>query len=102
MPARRHFWAARLIQTKSANNELKSQKIRILKQVTAKLADEAPIRMENRNLVRAAEQSEDIIKINEQIAENDLIIELLEHVQKNFNSATYDIKNVIDLMKMEQ
>ena len=43
-----------------------------------------------------------ISEINEQIEELELVIEYLEKAEKIFNSTTYDLKNAIELMKMEQ
>ena len=47
------------------------------------------------------EKSPVLTEINEQIEENELIIEYLEKVEKIFSSTTYDLKNAIELMKME-
>ena len=43
-----------------------------------------------------------IAEINEEIEELELIIEYLEKAEKIFSSTTYDIKNAIELMKLEQ
>jgi chaperonin cofactor prefoldin len=40
--------------------------------------------------------------INEEIEELELVIEYLEKAEKIFSSTTYDLKNAIELMKMEQ
>ena len=42
-----------------------------------------------------------INEINEKIEELELIVEYLEKAEKIFNSTTYDLKNAIELMKME-
>ena len=38
------------------------------------------------------------VKINEE----KLIVEFLEKIEKIFSSLTYDIKNIIEIMKLEQ
>lgn len=102
LPARRHFWGARLIEHKVRINELESQKKKILKAVSDKINTESVVGLTPKGVERAASQSEEINKLNEEIASNKLLVEFLEHVQKNFFSATYDVKNIIDIMKLEQ
>lgn len=102
LPVRRHFWAARLIEHKIKITDLEKQKQRILKEVSQKIINEAPVKIESKNINKAAEQSDTVQKINEEIADNKNIVEFLEQVQRNFFSATYDVKNVIDILKLEQ
>jgi hypothetical protein len=102
LPARRHHWAARLIEHKIKINDLEKQKSKILKEVAAKISKESPVLMNNKTIQNAAEGSNDIQSINEQIAENKLIVEFLEQVQKNFFSASHDVRNIVDIMKLEQ
>lgn len=102
LPARRHFWTARLIEHKIKISTLERQKQKILKDVSQKLSDDSPVKIDAKNINKAAEQSDQIQKINEEITDNKNIVEFLEQVQRNFFSATYDVKNVIDIMKLEQ
>jgi hypothetical protein len=102
LPARRHHWAARLIEHKIKINELEKQKSKIIKEVSAKIGKESPVLMNNKTIQNAAESSTDIQSINEQIATNKLIGEFLEQVQKNFFSASHDVRNIVDIMKLEQ
>lgn len=102
LPARRHFWTARLIEHKIKISALEKQKQKILKDVSQKIADDAPVKIDAKIINRAAEQNDQIQKINEEIIDNKNIVEFLEQVQRNFFSATYDVKNVIDIMKLEQ
>jgi hypothetical protein len=102
LPARRHFWTARLIEHKIKISALEKQKQKILKDVSHKLVNDSPVKIDAKNINRAAEQSDQIQKINEEITDNKNLVEFLEQVQRNFFSATYDVKNVIDIMKLEQ
>lgn len=102
LPAKRHFWTARLIEHKCKINSLEKQKSIILKEVSSKISKDSPVALDNKNVLRVAESSEDIKSINEQIAENKLLVEFLEQVQKNFFTASHDIRNIVDIMKMEQ
>lgn len=102
LPARRHHWAARLIEHKIKINELEKQKSKIIKDVTSKLNKESPVVISSKTIQNTAESSADIQSINEQIATNKLIVEFLEQVQKNFFSASHDVRNIVEIMKLEQ
>jgi hypothetical protein len=102
LPARRHHWAARLIEHKIKINELEKQKSNIIKEVSAKIGRDSPVLMSSKTIQNAAEGSNDIQLINEQIATNKLIVEFLEQVQKNFFSASHDVRNIVEIMKLEQ
>lgn len=102
LPARRHHWAARLIEHKIKINELEKQKSNIIKEVSAKIGKDSPVLMSSKTIQNAAESSNDIQSINEQIATNKLIVEFLEQVQKNFFSASHDVRNIVEIMKLEQ
>lgn len=102
LPARRHFWTARCIEHKLKLKELKVKKDNIFKNVAKEVENESPISFKGKNLLGAVNSTEQMKTINEQIQEQELLIEFLERVEKNFFSATYDIKNVIQLMQLEQ
>ena len=50
----------------------------------------------------AAERYESVAKLNDNIKEQDTIIEYLEKVEKILSNMHWEIKNVIDMNKMEQ
>ena len=102
LPNRRHFWTARCIEHKLKLRELKNKKDNIYKNVAREVETESPIGFNKKNLLGAVGNTDDMKIINEQIQEQELLIEFLESVQRNFFSATYDIKNVIQLMQLEQ
>lgn len=102
LPARRHHWAARLIEHRIKVAELERKRATIIKEVSSKIGAAAPVVLDKRNVIKAAEEHDSIQTLNEQISTNKIIVEFLEMVQKNFFSATYDVKNIIDIMKLEQ
>ena len=51
--------------------------------------------------ISIAKSHNKIRDINTQIYEQKIIIELLEKAERIFNSMTFDIKNIIDVMKLE-
>ena len=102
LPARRHFWTARCIEHKLKVKELKNKKDNIYKNIAKEVEGELPIGFNKKNLFGAVGNTDEMKQINEQIQEQELLVEFLENVQKNFFTATYDIKNVIQLMQLEQ
>jgi hypothetical protein len=50
---------------------------------------------------RKIEASTEIIKIDEEIQDSEIIIEYLEKVETIFRSMTYDLKNIVDITRME-
>ena len=46
--------------------------------------------------------NETVEKLTEEIKESEMIVEYLEKVEKIFSAMTYDYKNIVELMKMEQ
>jgi hypothetical protein len=102
LPTKRHFWTARLIDHKITSQNLKRKKDSIVKAVAEQLGRDSPIALRGPSTIKAATENNDTIKdINYQITDNDIVIEFLEAVQKNFFAASYDIKNVIELLKLE-
>lgn len=102
LPARKHFWVARLITHKIEIEQLRVRRDRQRKTMVQQLADNAPIKMSQPQLERSVDGTDDIIKINQRIKELELIIELLEKTERNFSSCTYDISNIVKIMQLEQ
>ena len=76
LPARKHFWVARLM--------------------------DSPVRISQSAAESAAERHESIDSLNKGIAGQDTIIEYLEKVEKIMGNMHWEIKNIIDINKMEQ
>ena len=101
-PANRHKWVARLIQHKRTKNELERRK-KLLKEEVVKTLEEKgiPTGLPKASLMSKVENSDGIKKITQEIEDVDLIIEYLERVEQIFKSMTYDLKNIVDISKME-
>tara|TARA_R100000664_G_C2746187_1_gene133908 strand:- start:882 stop:1277 length:396 start_codon:yes stop_codon:yes gene_type:complete len=102
LPARKHFWVARLIETKIKRNSLFREKKQLKKEVVKKVISDSPVRISQSAAESAAERHESISKLNESISEQDAIIEYLEKVEKIMGQMHWEIKNIIDINKMEQ
>ena len=102
LPARKHFWVARLMEAKIKRNSLIRDKKKIKKELVKKVITDSPVRISQSAAESAAEKHESIDSLNKGVAEQDTIIEYLEKVEKILGNMHWEIKNIIDINKMEQ
>ena len=102
LPARKHFWVARLMEAKIKRNSLIRDKKKIKKELVKKVITDSPVRISQSAAESAAERHESIDSLNKGIAEQDVIVEYLEKVEKIMGNMHWEIKNIIDINKMEQ
>tara|TARA_R110002012_G_scaffold97262_1_gene233810 strand:+ start:343 stop:717 length:375 start_codon:yes stop_codon:yes gene_type:complete len=102
LPARKHFWVGRLVQAKIKRNNLIAEKSKLKKDLVKKVIEDSPVRINQTSAESAAERYESVVKLNTSIKEQDTIIEYLEKVEKILSNMHWEIKNVIDMNKMEQ
>ncbi len=97
----KHKWSARLINHKINLNRFKSERSSILEGYITKYQEDEPVRV-NRSIAEKAVQNKKEIKaIDSKIQNEVLIISFLENIYKNISFATNDIKNLVELMKLE-
>lgn len=102
LPAIKHKWVARLVDEKRKLNRLKNSKKIIREGVLASMEEKGiPPGIPKSKIDRKIETSQSIIKIDEDIQESELIIEYLEKVESIFRSMTFDLKNIVELTRME-
>ena len=102
LPAKKHFWVARLMEAKIKRNNLIRDKKQLKKEVVKKVISDSPVKISQSAAESAAERHESISKLNAFITEQDNIIEYLEKVEKIMGQMHWEIKNIIDINKMEQ
>lgn len=101
LPANRHYWVGRLMHHKSEVVKLKKTRSQALSKIKDKLAGESPVVLTPKTLEMSAEQHPLMQKIDQQITENEMLVEYLSKIETNFRSISYDIKNLIDIVKLE-
>ncbi len=101
MPAVKHKWVARLIQQKIELNKFKKLKIEAIEAVVDKLRRENAVLLSDHALAKQAEKNETIQKILLKMEECEILIDYLEKVEKVCSSTSYDIKNLVDIKKLE-
>ena len=101
-PGRKHFWVSRLINHKRNLQSLENKKLDLKKQIMDQIHDQSPVKLSTYTVDKTSDDSGMIREIQVKINEEKLIIEFLEKTEKIFSSLTYDIKNIIEIMKLEQ
>ena len=104
LPYIKHKWVARLINAKIKIYKLEKLKKDSKEQLIFKIKETST----NQSLLsidRSIDNSEDykknISKIDEEIENLKIIVLYLEKIENIFKSMTFDIKNIIDLNKLE-
>jgi len=102
LPARKHYWVAKLIQTKIERNQTFEKKKKLKKNITKEVIATSPVKLSQSAAEQAAERHESLSSLTSKIKELDIIIEYLEKVEKTMSQMGFDIKNAVEIMKMEQ
>jgi hypothetical protein len=100
LPGVKHKWIARLISHKRKLNILNKKRKEIKESVLSKLQD-IPKGIPRKSLDLKIDSTEQIITIDEEIQETNIMIEYLEKVEQIFKTMSYDLKNIIDINKLE-
>ena len=102
LPAIKHKWVSRLILQKKKKTDLGKKKEELRIEVLKQYDDKSlPTGIPKAALKMKIDSSDVIKKIDEDIADCDILIEYLEKVEKIFASFTYDIGNATKLMVLE-
>lgn len=102
LPSRKHFWAARLIDAKITLQSLHKKKKNLKKAIVTKIIAESPVKLTQQTAEIAAESTDDLTSLTDSIKEYEFIVEYLEKVEKIMAGMGYDIKNIIEIQKLEQ
>jgi hypothetical protein len=101
LPARKHFWVARLMDAKVEKNKLLAKKKQLKKELTKKVIADSPVKISLSTAEQHAERHESVIKITNDINEYTVIVEYLEKVEKVLSSMSFDISNIVKINQME-
>jgi len=101
-PGRKHFWVSRLINHKRNLYFLEQELESTSKKLVTETREKSPVSISSITLQNAVAESDTIKALVLKIKEEKFFIELLEKTEKTFSSLTYDIKNIIAIMQLEQ
>lgn len=102
LPARKHFWVARLMDAKVERNNLFTKKKKLKKELTKKVIADSPVKITQSVAEQHAERHDAIQQITNMINEYNVVIEYLEKATDVLNQMGWDIKNIIEIQKLEQ
>jgi len=97
----KHKWAARLINHKINLSNIKFKREAALEDRITEFQNTEPVRVSRIIAERAVRNKKEIKAIDVKIKNEQLIIDYLENIYKNISFATNDIKNLVELMKLE-
>lgn len=101
LPAKKHFWVARLIEAKRELQELTDKEKKITKILAAKIKEQSPVNLSDKTVLNLIEEQEEFAAIKEKKRDLTNVVEYLEKVEKIFGSMHWEIKNIVDLGKLE-
>ena len=101
-PGRKHFWVSILIYHKRSLLKIEAERDELKRKIVKELQFQSPVKLSTPVLEKTSDTSDVIKQMDIKISEEKLIIEFLEKTEKIFSSLTYDIKNIVEIMKLEQ
>jgi len=101
LPGIKHKWAGRCIRHKSDLFELKSQKEKLKRIIKEKILENSAVKPSLPVLDKLVESADELKEFDRKINELALVVELLEKTEKTLSSTSYDLKNLIDIIKLE-
>jgi hypothetical protein len=97
----RHYWVGRLMFHKQQILKLKRAKDKAAKALRQKLEHESPIGLTAKTITESINRSDIILKIEEEIVNNELLVEYLSKVESNFRDAQYAMTNLTKIITLE-
>ena len=97
----KHKWSARLIGHKNKLNKYRVQRSILLEEKIEEYQATQPVMVNKSIAEKAVIKKKDIREVDIKINNELLIIEHVENVYKNISFATNDIRNLVELMKLE-
>ena len=101
LPAIKHKWVGRLMRGKVQKQELIRKKKKLTSAMCSKLIKESPIALSIPMARQKVGQHQTVLDIDDEIRNCEILIEFTEKAEKIFNSMTFDIKNLTEIMKLE-
>ena len=101
LPAKKHFWVARLIEAKRDLQDLTDKEKKMTKVLSTKIKEQSPVTLSDKTVLNLIDEQEEIVSIKEKKRDLTNVVEYLEKVEKIFGSMHWEIKNIVDLGKLE-
>jgi hypothetical protein len=101
LPAIKHKWAGRNIRLKlELSYDIKEYE-KLKKTLVEEVQKASPVKMSTPSIMQVINTRQECVNFYKKIEEKKLVLELLEKAEKTLSSTTYDIKNLIEIIKLE-
>lgn len=100
LPGLKHFWVGKLIEAKINLKKLEDKKKELIDTLQNKTRPE--IGLSKVSMANIVLNNDTVREINNKIEEYKIIVEYLEKVEKIFHNASFDIKNYIETIKIDE
>jgi hypothetical protein len=101
LPAIKHKWVGRLIRHKQELNSKARQKDELKKRLVGEAKKSSAYQVSVPALEKIVTGHSSMKTLQEEISDVELLIEFLEKAEKLFTGMSFDIKNLVEIMKME-
>lgn len=102
LPSLKHKWVARLIDNKRELNALNRKKKILRESVLEEFKKNGiPPGIPKATIDKKIDCSDAMLKLQEDIEEKEIIVEYLEKVETIFKNMSFDLKNIVEINKME-
>ena len=101
LPSLKHKWAGRYINHKRRLIKLKVTKKELHRELVSEYIDQSPVKVNISIAEKSVTNRKELVEIDIKIQEEELILEYLEKIQNIVNNIQWDIKNLIELEKLE-
>ena len=101
LPAIKHKWVGRLIRHKAIIKSLWAKKVALKNEIRDKMKRESKYGVSDAGLDKMIESQQPIQDIVRDIQGNELIVEFLEKMERVLSSLSFDLKNLVEIIKLE-
>ena len=101
LPAIKHKWVGRLVRHKQELHGKESEYNNFKRRLIKEARENSTYQVTEPALEKIVVKHEKLVNRLEDIDDLKLLIEFLEKAEKLFNGMSFDIKNLIEIMKME-
>jgi hypothetical protein len=101
LPAIKHKWVGRLIRHKKELYNLNSERNKVVKTLVDKIKSSGEYAMTTPAAEKLAVKHDKIISLDSDIRDVELVVEFLDKCEKIFHSMSFDIKNLVEIIKLE-
>lgn len=101
LPAIKHKWVGRLMRSKQSLHKIEDEYNNIKKNLIEEAKNNSQYKLTDPAAEKFIVRHSTLVKKQQEINDIKLVIELLEKAEKMFSGMSFDIKNLVEIIKME-